>query len=1080
MRPDGVWLPGYRWVVALTLVGVVGGVWIAGGEAGQPLLAYWLSVALTIGLIVSFGRDLGSVALRTGWLISLFSLIIFAAILTTHLSARLAISATHLVYAGVHLVPETDGSSFSIGTVETGDDAVDVLLERTQPGQLPWSLSVQVVKDVWQLKPLSGVDNLRVRRDSLDPIEAEYHVAGAALLRVGESVAVLGPDGSTVESLQLLPDSVRGSSGRDLRFSPDNPALGPRFEGRLRRGVALATLDGSRPPDLAPFEHFVRVQRVPNDHSVNGDEGTWFGGLSESTRVLVSASAPYSLKGPTIAPDPTVLARENFVEVRSGDTTWRFRLLTDWRTEPSASRGLSVLFSRNPRPLDTPLPVGVSCAAGAACGAISLRRLPPPVAHIALDHAGFNPDRFGLLGMLRAVPSGYEVVLPRGTYRVNRGRELDPVAIPVSQLDKALSSEGNCLRCVLLRATGTGDDIWRVVPLALGIIILLISLRFIVGRVAPAGLHLTVRQQQAIMAGMVALLGLILTRLVVGARVALFDPFLERSLETAVGLCVAIAVVIVGLLASPSWLPAFLTAGRMIVARRFGMREFRKRTVEVFRLLTVRRSEIAVGLLAVAFLAWATPRGTLQGAFVGFVVLGVWALVAWIGAFTGAYFDSFRRGAHGVVEQYTNTSTDERRFWVLVPELNLFVAVLFLAFANLAPVAASVLVCAVSVVGLALWWAIRKRPVREPDLGMAYLAVCIFALVLALMRWQSQNGSASAFVLVVLVALTSVRVGRSVGARLSNAENPGLANSMIAFLLDSLLLLTPVLLLFPLALIDMGLGLVFVMPLFLATILAAGVKVVRWRAAIPCGVLFLLLLLGKAVVFPSMTELKTARDHAVKSAAFSAMGEPFGFRLGQPGSAWRAPIDRAIARAVATRDQGEAEELLVAAAPGVARDLLIPSIEQIWGARAYAQAGWLGAGLGRAPVGGRGVAESVSAAENAFSVFVLAEHGALGGVLVLLLYGTLTLAVLWLTVGDADRTPSRRANRALFLVAAMAIAFPACYVALFNLAIVPITGQNMPFLGLNAWGDVALCAGVVGILVTGSLRGLEESGAHED
>ena len=79
-----------------------------------------------------------------------------------------------------------------------------------------------------------------------------------------------------------------------------------------------------------------------------------------------------------------------------------------------------------------------------------------------------------------------------------------------------------------------------------------------------------------------------------------------------------------------------------------------------------------------------------------------------------------------------------------------------------------------------------------------------------------------------------------------------------------------------------------------------------------------------------------------------------------------------------------------------------------------------------------------------------------------------------LVLASAADTPSYRASRALFLVAALVVAVPALYVALSNLGLVPITGQNMPFLGLNAWSDVAICAGVVGILVTGAMRSLEE------
>jgi cell division protein FtsW (lipid II flippase) len=186
-------------------------------------------------------------------------------------------------------------------------------------------------------------------------------------------------------------------------------------------------------------------------------------------------------------------------------------------------------------------------------------------------------------------------------------------------------------------------------------------------------------------------------------------------------------------------------------------------------------------------------------------------------------------------------------------------------------------------------------------------------------------------------------------------------------------------------------------------------------------------------------------------------------------------MDRVAARSVATSDRLLAEQLLISAKPGQARDLLIPSIEQIWGGTTYASAGFWGSGLGQAVVGGRGVAEPVSYAENTFSVFVLAEHGAFGGLLVLALYLLLTIAVGTTAMAGSTEAPAAyRASRALFLVATLIIAIPASYVALSNLGVVPITGQNMPFLGLNAWSDVAICAGVVGILITGAVRRAHE------
>jgi hypothetical protein len=53
------------------------------------------------------------------------------------------------------------------------------------------------------------------------------------------------------------------------------------------------------------------------------------------------------------------------------------------------------------------------------------------------------------------------------------------------------------------------------------------------------------------------------------------------------------------------------------------------------------------------------------------------------------------------------------------------------------------------------------------------------------------------------------------------------------------------------------------------------------------------------------------------------------------------------------------------------------------------------------------------------------------------------------------------------------LTLPAVYVAASNLALVPLTGQNMPFLGLNSWADVILGSGLATGIVF-SLAGLRE------
>jgi cell division protein FtsW (lipid II flippase) len=289
--------------------------------------------------------------------------------------------------------------------------------------------------------------------------------------------------------------------------------------------------------------------------------------------------------------------------------------------------------------------------------------------------------------------------------------------------------------------------------------------------------------------------------------------------------------------------------------------------------------------------------------------------------------------------------------------------------------------------------------------------------------------------------------------------------------LPALLMLAPLVLLFPLVFIDLGLFLVMVLPIGCATLLAAGWDSIGRSVVVPTLVfLGLLAILSTKVLFPAVGAIRDADSHAGKAIAYDGLSRILGFR-----PPWIAePLARVAARGVATKDRKMAEELLIAARPGSSRDLLIPSIEQIWGASAYAAAGVWGNGLGRAIVGGRGVAEAVSYAENTFSVYVLAEHGAAGGLIILSLYLLLTGSVTFASVRSTqDPVASYRASRALLLVATLMLVIPAVYVALSNLGVVPITGQNMPFLGLNSWSDVTLCAGTIGIMISGAVRTVE-------
>jgi cell division protein FtsW (lipid II flippase) len=70
---------------------------------------------------------------------------------------------------------------------------------------------------------------------------------------------------------------------------------------------------------------------------------------------------------------------------------------------------------------------------------------------------------------------------------------------------------------------------------------------------------------------------------------------------------------------------------------------------------------------------------------------------------------------------------------------------------------------------------------------------------------------------------------------------------------------------------------------------------------------------------------------------------------------------------------------------------------------------------------------------------------------------------------STELTPRRHALRAVVVGGACWLAMPAAYVAAANLNLVPLTGQNMPFLGLNSWSDVVLTGAIASTMITALL-----------
>lgn len=1113
----------------LVLAAVFGGVLLSYLVPNGPLLAWWMVSGLGLGIWVAFSAGSHPFSERTKRLLGLYGILILMGLLSTQLAARRLTSATHFRYHGVFFE-----RADSI-VIASGDTGVDVVLPTVDATQLPWRLSLHRDASGWRLAPTAAVEQVRVSPVP-DPtsggtasrflswaLGARYAVLnGVVLDRPGDVVIVRDRSGVPLDKLTLEDaegGAVLGSSrGGHYALNTADPRRRHRIRQMLRFGTTIGSLDGVRNGSEA-YDRFVRIQRLSAREEVNGRSaglGDWLAAFMgvQPTRFLVTAADPFAVDDGVGARSASIPIVDSVrVEVRHLGGRWQFDLV-EMRRRATADRGLAVRFVRNPRPLDSPLPLGGSCVGGAACGVLSLRQLPPPVAHISLASAGLDPTRFALLARLEERDRGVNVVLPQDSVLLPAaGAGSGQVtAIPVTDLGRLGSPPPRSDQppppsyWVLASSSSNSIDNWfELLPVGLGMLALLFLLPKVVAASPAARSQVASAAREGFLAlGMNALLALLLARLIIGARVTFFTPFLPDGLDTAIGLGVAIAVVTTGLLSWSQWAPATLGFGEGLRGRPLTLQAIRSAAKGATTELGMVGKNVWGPLLGWLFLplgllAFASPLAVAKGAFCGFLVLSTWFTIAWIAAFSSKTFHSFENGPWEIVEYEGQGATPGRDDVRSLPDWNVILLAPFWALAVWMPPVGVVASLVIPwVIGLVARRAGRKslvpfgadRPQREvrDRAGPLRLAYFLSTSGVAGLTVASENGALAAFLLVILVALVGVRAGRALSVRLVARPRPTVALVPVdgdpapsqsagtplgvPLWLIVLYLLAPLVLLAPLAFIDMGLLLVMVIPIGAASVLAVGLDRLNvWAKLLSGGLAIgLLMVLSAKVLFPSVVALSNP-DPTVRTERFDQMQGLLGRRLPVLGG----PLERAAARAVAARAPREAEELLVWARPGSGRDLLIPSIEQAWASRAYSAAGLLGVGLGAAPIG-RGIAESVSYAENSYAVYVLHEHGVVGGVAVLLAYLTFAGAVLLMIRATPAPTESLRASRAMFLVAALIVTIPAVYVALSNVGVVPITGQNMPFLGLNAWSDVTLCAGIVGILITGALRS-ETAGA---
>jgi hypothetical protein len=146
---------------------------------------------------------------------------------------------------------------------------------------------------------------------------------------------------------------------------------------------------------------------------------------------------------------------------------------------------------------------------------------------------------------------------------------------------------------------------------------------------------------------------------------------------------------------------------------------------------------------------------------------------------------------------------------------------------------------------------------------------------------------------------------------------------------------------------------------------------------------------------------------------------------------------------------------------------MLGAIEQNWRMLSYAaEGGWRGRGYGYAPVPRDETFSNITLDDLVFSVYVLAEHGALGGLALIALYLLLLFVVMRISWERLGGDPMRAA---VAICLTLMIVFPTLYMMAANLNEGIFTGQNIPLLGLRSDSDV-LRAGILLMLLAAALR----------
>lgn len=933
-------------------------------------------------------------------LLPAFLCVVLVGVAASYFALMNQASQTRLELRGV-VFPMRRGH-FTVGTVP-GVSARLAIPGDSIPG---WQLFItRQDSGAFRLDSLDGIDAVAAR-----PVRGSGPLRGAALVTDGAPLQLSDRDSGTRSAPLALVRDPGGKpvlvTGADTAFlAPGgridaDPVLEHRREHDLRAGLTLDRLHWSQAPPEWASSFSVSL---PDDDALQ--RLLRLTGFRPKQDLILTPSA----LGADLASTVVAAAVEpgDTIEVSSGGRRWEFALESRG-VQDEDTRLAVVRFVRNPRPLLYALPPRSVCTSNGVndgeCGLVSSHLIPGTSPLLYFAGLGLDTARYFAIG--RAVEGKAGVIFAthtatRDTLRF--GEEALVAAFPTR------ASAGYLLRFTHL----TASDGARIIVACIGLLLMVFGAIGIAKRGARSDADErlpVIRGADATVLGMVvlAILGL---RLTLGLRIAEANPYVESGRNTAFAMwCVVVLgfVLVIRGAALIEWLD------------RFGRRH---------------ALVLATAAAAVLLPAYALNPGRAPLASGGIVIV----------ILCGLAFLS-RRG------------TERERLREKLPMIALCGGTLVVLFAGvsgetarlpldvLARVAGYALIAAAASLG----WSTALRGLGSWAVqGQRFLAAALTATVflIVVISPASRLGRMALFATILVALNVFARRGRAFEQLSDSFRSPSRSRWLWAAM--------PAVLLVLMARADTGLALVAGIPLTLALLLAIPPGAALWRRRLlwSYGLVGLVAALCiYPVFFPRTDVLKSA----IRSGS-SAVEQDEAFRgLGGPLRFWPSS-SRALVRGIAAHDPEYLEAMLLTAGPSAAREEIIRSIEQVQGGLAYAVAGWSGEGLVSPAPLGRGVPTAVAYAENTFDVFVVQEHGVLGALAVLILYLSLpTLLLLPLL-----RRPAVETHDAAFLfAAALLISIPAWYVAGANLGIFPLTGQNIPFLGLNSWVDVLLYGGL--------------------